>query len=102
MSVSYAVEINRIVWGDHAPKKVGVVTCEAENIRIIKEDGIERFRGNERMRVYSFTLWELADDGHRSCVVEMIAYGDQKKIEESIKEFWGHWLGRKNFSGEQV
>lgn len=102
MSVDYVVEVSRIVWGDYCPKRMGVVTSEDEHIKMLHEDAIERFRGSERLRVYSFILWEIDDEDHSSRVSEMVAYGDEKKIEESIKELWENWIVRYEKGKEKI
>lgn len=90
----YEVGVDRIVWGDHGPRPVGVARNRDEHLDLLRRDLRERFCDDDRyIRVYAFCL-HVIDGGETppDRVLEVVAYGSQAKLEECARDLWDHWV----------
>jgi hypothetical protein len=95
MGVHYSVEVSRIVWGDYRPRLLDEVGSREDHLALLRQDAIERMRDRQRLRVYSFVVYENDGDS-RSKVTEVVAYGDQESLEESVDLVWSKWVRERS------
>jgi hypothetical protein len=95
MGVYYSVEVSRIVWGDYRPRLLDEVGSREDHLALLRQDAIERMRDRQRLRVYSFVVYENDGDS-RSKVTEVVAYGDQESLEESVDLVWSKWVRERS------
>jgi hypothetical protein len=94
--VKYDVEVRRLVWGDHGPRLVGVAHSRDEHLEIVNRDLRERLGGAQRLRIYSFVLYEGCDGSH-SKIHEMVAYGNVDSLNQSVDELWNDFVRMREF-----
>lgn len=86
----FIVEVSRLVWGDHGPRRVGEAGTRETLRGLLIRDISSRMR-DDRLGVYSLRCLEQGEDGSRSLICEVVAYGDREELERVANQVWAHW-----------